>query len=725
MPTSTFQSERARTMWRSCLASAFRTAVASTIVGGATLYGPAFLRRQIAFPAFSYVTVILIVTDATLGDTLHGCCHALYATLQGVCPAILSLWVIGPARLTTSTTAAAVALSAFVVALPENTHLVAKRIALGQIVIVYVLAFINGVNTDAVMHPVHVAASTAIGAFACVVALLVPYPSLAYCEKSMQWERLPIKFLKPYWMNPGERLQQLEIPLRGMEIAFSSVSSFPVGLLHAELKDGLPGLEEEINLTLNQVKNSMPFDLTTVPESNPKNLVQSLLSLQTIPPIQTDLPSLFFLFSLNLLNNRLVDSSSTDSIRERTDTTNQDRWFFKGIWSRLAMNICSRKLIPAFKCSLSLGFAVLFGLIYSKENGYWSGLPVAISLASARQATFKVSNVKAQGTVLGTVYGVLRSRMYGQAGGISAVIGAVLILGRENFGPPSEFAIARVIETFIGLSCSIMVEILFQPTRASILAKIHLSKSLKMLHECVGSVNLYASKAKLEESLYRLKTHVDELRKYIEEAEAEPNFWFFPFHCACYYKLLGSLSNMVDFLLFGTHAIRFLQQESSRIDNTVWNEAANKLNCDLELFKNMVVSPIKCFQEVTLIKSLTVLEKELSKNDTSYDLELGKSPIPTMFRLSRSDEDEIERTMSSYLQHSNEALESIQADADDEKQIKTQLVLSLSALVFCISALVRETREIEKGIQELMQWENPSSNINLYEISCKVYALYK
>lgn len=175
-------SSPARALWRTCLASAFRSALACTLVGFTTLYGPASLRRQVAFPAFSYVTVILVITDATLGDTLRGCWLALYATVQSLGPAMLSLWLIGPARLSSSTTATAVALGSFVVAMPERTHLVAKRIALGQIVIVYVLAFINGVHTDAVMHTLHVAASTAVGILACVLALLVPIPRLASQE---------------------------------------------------------------------------------------------------------------------------------------------------------------------------------------------------------------------------------------------------------------------------------------------------------------------------------------------------------------------------------------------------------------------------------------------------------------------------------------------------------------------------------------------------------------
>lgn len=182
MQILSFKSERSRAFWTTCLASAFRTALACAIVGGITLFGPMSIRNQITLPAFSYVTVIIIIIDATLGDTFRGCWYALYATVQGVCPAIFCLWLLGPARLTTLVTSVLVGGSAFVVVLPQNTHVIAKRIALGQIVLVYVLGYINGVNTEPIMHPIHVATSTAIGVFACVLALLFPVPNLACVE---------------------------------------------------------------------------------------------------------------------------------------------------------------------------------------------------------------------------------------------------------------------------------------------------------------------------------------------------------------------------------------------------------------------------------------------------------------------------------------------------------------------------------------------------------------
>ncbi|XP_060168913.1 uncharacterized protein LOC132599617 [Lycium barbarum] len=799
MATSSFESIRARAMWRTCLASAFRTALACSIVGVATLFGPECFKTQVAFPAFSYVTVILVVTNATLGDTLRSCWLALYATIQGVCPAILSLWLIGPGRLTASTTATAVGLSAFFVVLPENTHLIAKRIALGQLVIVYVIGYINGGKTEPIMHPIHVAASTAVGVVACVLALLLPYPNLACCEvkeksrlfvenaaerinlfvkafsaedntsalalilqakslvnngpkllqaikskqESMKWERFPFKFLRSYGDNPGDKFQEIQTPLRGMQIALENSPPFPVGILNTELKDGLEKLGDHIS---KQIKNMSLIESATVPESDAHDAEKFLQTLQTIQPTKKDLPSLFFIFCLkNLLSKPIFPlSSKKESIGSNKQVDQEE--FMRKTWNNLAITINSRRFMAAFKCSLSLGFAILFGSIYSKENGFWAGLPVAISLAATREATFKVANIKAQGTVLGTVYGVLgcflferfvqirflsllpwfivssflsRSRMYGQAGGISAVIGAVLILGRQGFGPPSEFAIARITETFIGLSCSIMVEILFHPTRASTLTKIQLSNSFKILHEGIDSITLSSSnKNSLDESLTKLKFHINELGKFIAEAEAEPNFWFLPFSSACYGKLIGSLSKMVEYLHFGSQALRFLEQQSTStsIDSNVWKAIVNKLDADLMLFKDLIGTSTKCFEEVSSVKSLAVLDKEFEKKKNSIDIELGKSS--SYNTRSSSDEDGNEKNLSSYIQHSNELVDVMVNGGN-----KSELVLSLSALGFCMESLVKETKEMEKAIKELVQWENPSCHVNLYDISCKVRAL--
>ncbi|KAK8701347.1 hypothetical protein V6N13_019734 [Hibiscus sabdariffa] len=796
------QPNPARALWRNVLSSAFRTALACSIIGIATLYGPASFQNQVAFPAFSYVSAILVVTDATLGDTIHGFWLAIYASVQSLGPAMLSLWLIGPAKLSNGTTALAVALAGMIVVLPESTHMVAKRIALGQIVIVYVIGFINGGQTHPIMHPVHVAASTAVGVLACVLALLLPYPRLACCEAkkscnllaengaerlklfvkalcaeekavasgfisqakllnatanklhqsvkrfqgSVEWEKLPFKFLRPYYMNSGEKLREIEMALRGMEIALESIPSFPEKLMvdGGELKHGLLRLEDHIISTIKQAKSFIPGDSITVPVSNDEDVIKFLQTLEAVPETHQGLPTFFFLFCMNLLHREWLPKPTTKTPVQ----SEQNGFSFKEVWSSCGLK--SARIKPAFKFSLSLGFSALFGLMYSKPNGFWSALPVAISFAAAREATFRVANIKAQGTVLGTVYGVIgcflferllpirflsllpwfiftsflrQSKMYGQAGGISAVIGAVLILGRKNFGPPSDFAIARIIETFIGLSCSIAVELLFQPERASTLAKIELSKSLEILHECISSVSLEPGEASHVENQKNLKFHVSQLGKFIGEAEVEPNFWFLPFHSACYGKLLASLSKMVDLLLFGAQAIGFLERESQKLE-TSWKGSVNKLEDDLKLFKESIGSLIKYLGKITSMKSIPRLDKELEKNNISYDLEKGKSPCPNIFRVSDSgdEEDEMDKILISFLQHSNEAVDVIQ-DIEGEKEIKSQMALSLSALGYCMKTLTTETRKIEEGIRELIQWEYPSSHVNLHEISCKICAL--
>lgn len=169
-------------LWRVRLCSALRTILACSIVGCTTLYGPETLQRLLAYPAFSYLTTILIVSDATLGDTLRSFWHAICATIQVTILSMPSLWLVGPARFTNSLAAVGVALCTFVVALPESTHLMSKRIAFGQIVIVYVGVVIHGAQTGTIKHLIHVASSTALGVVASVLAMFFPYPRLSYNE---------------------------------------------------------------------------------------------------------------------------------------------------------------------------------------------------------------------------------------------------------------------------------------------------------------------------------------------------------------------------------------------------------------------------------------------------------------------------------------------------------------------------------------------------------------
>lgn len=326
----------------------------------------------------------------------------------------------------------------------------------------------------------------------------------------MLWERPQIRFSKPNHLNPGKKLQELEIPIRGMELALNSCRCFPVGMIDEELRDASETLKAQIGLKLEQVKCYEPFDATTAPEIKNESADKSLWTLGKISSTE-DLLGSFFFYCMELLQNGFPSSAGNS---ESSGLQNQGKSMNLLERSLLILPSCE-SFIFAVKCSVSLGLAVLFGLIYNRGNGYWSGLTIAISFARNRQATFTIANARAQGTVMGSVYGILccfmfqkvenlrfllllpwiiftsflrHSRMYGEAGSISAVIGALLILGRKNYGNPTEFAITRITEAVIGLICFIMVELLCQPTRAATLVRTQLAESLAALGEGIEEI---------------------------------------------------------------------------------------------------------------------------------------------------------------------------------------------------------------------------------------------
>lgn len=98
--------------------------------------------------------------------------------------AIFSLKVLRPGEISYAKAGAAIGLYSFIVGLPKSSTLLTKRVAFIEIVIVYAGAMIHGKSTGVFMHPVHVGCSALLGAVACVIALLLPFPMLACAEVS-------------------------------------------------------------------------------------------------------------------------------------------------------------------------------------------------------------------------------------------------------------------------------------------------------------------------------------------------------------------------------------------------------------------------------------------------------------------------------------------------------------------------------------------------------------
>lgn len=569
-----------------------------------------------------------------------------------------------------------------------------------------------------------------------------------------------MRAFNPNCVDPHEKLQDKEIPIRGMNIALSSCASFPVGVIDEELKGDLIDCRGRLILKLdNKTSCFASYDEAIAPENkNKESLISFPWSLKNLSIAYKHLPTSFFLYCVQLLLEDSAIAINTKNRVERTLKTDARQYWSPKRIKEVIINILpsSQKLGFALKCSVSLGLAVLFGLIYDKENGYWSGLTIAISFVQRRQATFWVANARGQGTAMGSIYGIIcsfvvqkfggvsflplipwvvfssflmHSRMYGQAGGISAVIGTLLILGRQNYGPPTHFAIARIAEATIGLTCFIVVEIISNPSRGAGLAKAELSRSLRALQDCIDSIAItpsdkqvlsWSSTPELLEKQKKLKSIVCQLEEFVAEAELEPSFWFLPFHGACYRKMLESLSKMVDLLLFVAYSIENFSRLALK-DGVKCVAMQDRVNENIKLFKTKVDPTLKCLEEITGMKSLRKLEKELKNKNLPCDIESGEYPNADTNRI-LGDNEETDSTTGSFLRHLEEMADEIHANRDEET-LRGQMIVHYSCLGFCISCLIRETTKIENEVKELVMWENPSIHASPTEIYCKINAL--
>lgn len=546
--------------------------------------------------------------------------------------------------------------------------------------------------------------------------------------------------------------------MKGMETALSACTSFPVNIVDQATTDSLKTMKAKLALKLEQSELSATSSSTSGPETEQESPEKCLYKLKTMPKNQKELPAFFFLHCMRMLHSGRHVSQNLKAVKDMAgqtfpcDSEDQQKASFNMLLREFFVGLDAERLLFSIKCAISLGLAVLFGLIYNKENGYWSGLTIAISFATGRQATFMASNVRAQGTAMGSVYGVLccyifqkfwhlrlltlvpwiiftsflkHSRMYGQAGAISALIGALLIQGRTNYGHPNEFAITRITESCIGLICLIMVETLLRPERATNLARLELSRCLKKVRDCLENIYL-SDDAKIFPALsvkhQKLKSNVKGLQQFIAEAEVEPSFWFLPFNCTCYKKLEGSLSNVTDVMVSMIRILEFLSRVLQKFGVSGMDLQEHVCD-DLKLFRSRVCSSLKLLEDVTSMKTLSQLDKELKQRNVPQDIESGISANSEGFKGFDSDEGEITDTLNSCLQHLNEVAIGIEAK-EDEEQLKSEIVLALSGLIFCIGSLMREMAGIEKEIKELLQWENPASHIDLNVIYFKLHPKY-
>lgn len=100
-------------------------------------------------------------------------------------------------------------------------------------------------------------------------------------------------------LDPGENLQDIEILMKGVEIALDSCPSFPLGMIDEGIKQVLLDVKGKIGLKLQNAKCLAPFDATTAPEV--KAGKSYILSPKIGGATQAELPAFFFLYCLELL----------------------------------------------------------------------------------------------------------------------------------------------------------------------------------------------------------------------------------------------------------------------------------------------------------------------------------------------------------------------------------------------------------------------------------------
>ncbi|XP_076928899.1 uncharacterized protein LOC143593034 [Bidens hawaiensis] len=487
----------------------------------------------------------------------------------------------------------------------------------------------------------------------------------------------------------------------GMKMAISAISSFPIPI-DENMKTTLQSTRVKQMLKLELGEGFVPFDdAVTFPERKDElfGTGTPLDTLVNISPTHENLPVFLFLSCFDLLiKNQNTDPKPESKVKQPTGQSSTDR------------------LVFALKCSIALGLAVLLGMLFDKKNGYWSGLTIAISFVKGTLPIFTVANNRIHGTAIGSVYGVLgsillhqvpeirfiillpwivftsmlqHSQMFGESGGIAAVIGALLILGRKNYGPPKQFAIARLTEVSIGLFCMVLLEVVLHPVRAATKVKLKVSRCLGTLDECLNEI------ASSKENIKKLKSELDRLKNVINIANLEPSFWFLPFKASCYENTKDRLSKMVDLMEIMSYNIKFISSLSQGCEDGL-KEVTEHINGSLEILKHSTSPSVKCLQKIMLVRSNKTFDQHLQESEGFYELESGSQPT-----------EEATKVMNGFVHR----LKVVMGKVRSEDECKRKLVIHLNSLGFCIGSLVGETMEIEKCIKEIIRCENPEPQV--------------
>jgi len=275
-------------------------------------------------------------------------------------------------------------------------------------------------------------------------------------------------------------------------------------------------------------------------------------------------------------------------------------------------------------------------------------------------------------------------------------------MGRRYDEAAMAFTVARLVETFIGIACALLADIIFHPG----------ARPREQLTRCIAAALAAAaaddsSQSQSQLMMKSLQQQLALLTRHAAEAGSEPSFlWLLPFPAACYDRIQGSLGRMAQLLRL-YHQARM----------AVGDDDDDMMFQQIRLFSSLVSSSLRhCLRmllqtppdNAAIIMSSSSLDHhqdEASKDD----LEAGNKHGITCCCCKEDDTHTPEEVVASFLAHAREAAASLLDDNDgDEAHAEKSgedtglLVCScLASMGVCMGEIIREAQRLEANIIDL------------------------
>ncbi|KAL2619948.1 hypothetical protein R1flu_000153 [Riccia fluitans] len=461
------------------------------------------------------------------------------------------------------------------------------------------------------------------------------------------------------------------------------------------------------------------------------------------------------------------------SLEREQKASNSTLW--KWLWEQVRKRFKRHQVVRALKISLAMSLAALAGCLYNRMYSFWAEITVAFIIQNQQGGSFRMANLRLQGTVIGSIYAYLLvnilskhpkllllslvpwvvmlnylkfSKLFGASGVIAGLTAAIVMLGGDGL-PIQQLAVIRITENFIGVLALILVEAIVWPQRAAALSRKELVSCFIDLRDCVKTVveaytghHCHLHRKLVVQEIRELEGHV---RKRIAqqmllqaEAQMEPELWSHPFPAEIYSKLLHIQSRMHDLLLLMLSSLHAAIEDclTEQIHKLV-----GPLQTSLAALEDEVLSSLHLLQKLLQMGTSTVdglsknssCEKKRPKIRTLITNVHGKSfsdlrkmmgEVHPLLLLESQERDidgtplSLKRTMDAFEASYEHVVGGFIADkkANPDAQILSNAaMLSFSALTFSLQSLLGETVQLQKAVHELLHFENPWSVLEFWE----------